>query len=164
MSVDVPAVVNSGWPPAPRGRRPVRTRRRLAVVGVVLLVAVGFLLYKTLTSAVVYFKTASQAVAARSSLGNATFQIEGVVVPGSVHTRDRGALIDFRISSGSTVVAVENDGSAPQLFQPNVPVVLVGHFVGASNAFSSDEILVKHSNSYIAAHPARVRAPNGSTR
>ena len=36
------------------------------------------------------------------------------------------------------------------------------HFVGASNRFASDQILVKHSNVYIAAHPNRVRASNGT--
>jgi len=59
---------------------------------------------------------------------------------------------------------VTNTGSPPQLFQPGIPVIVVGHFVGASDRFVSDQILVKHSNSYIAAHPNRVKALNGTTR
>ncbi len=31
-------------------------------------------------------------------------------------------------------------------------------------SFVSDQILVKHSSNYIAAHPGRVTAPNGSKR
>jgi cytochrome c-type biogenesis protein CcmE len=152
-------------PIVPRPARPRRrggSGRRLAVVGVVILAAIGFLLYKGLTSAIVFFKTANEAVAQRASLGNATFQIEGVVVPGSVHHR-QGA-VNFDIESSGVRVAVENSGEPPQLFQANIPVVLVGHFVGTSDDFSSDEIMVKHSNVYIAAHPSRVRAPNGSVR
>jgi cytochrome c-type biogenesis protein CcmE len=41
-------------------------------------------------------------------------------------------------------------------------VIAVGHFQG--NAFVSDQILVKHSSTYIAQHPSRVTAPNGSKR
>jgi cytochrome c-type biogenesis protein CcmE len=148
----------------PQSRQRSRTTRaRLAVVGVVILGAIGFLLYKTLTSAIVYFKTAQEAVADRGPLGNSTFQIEGVVVPHSIR-HESGDMLRFVISSGSTRVPVENQGAPPELFQQNIPVVLVGHFVGSSDLFSSDQILVKHSNAYIAAHPKRVRAPNGSVR
>jgi len=140
-----------------------RTRRRLVVVGVVLAAAIGFLLFKTLSSAIVYFKTAQEAVANRASLGNSTFQMEGVVVPHSIHHAS-GGVLDFVISSGTARVPVENEGAPPQLFQPNIAVVLVGHFVGSSDLFSSDQILVKHSNAYIAAHPNRVRSPDGSVR
>ena len=139
------------------------TRRRLAIVGVVLAAAIGFLLFKTLSSAIVYFKTAQEAVANRASLGDSTFQMEGVVVPHSIH-RETDGVLRFVISSGTARVPVENKGSPPQLFQPDIAVVLVGHFVGSSDLFSSDQILVKHSNAYIAAHPSRVRSPNGSVR
>ncbi|MDA8291551.1 MAG: cytochrome c maturation protein CcmE [Actinomycetota bacterium] len=143
-----------------RASRARRTRRRLALAGLVLASALGFLVYKVLTSAIVYFKTASEAVASRAALGNSTFQIEGVVVRGSV--RESGPdRIDFTIASGAARVRVENTGAPPQLFQPAVPVVLVGHFVGATDTFASDQILVKHSNAYIAAHPGRVRGPGG---
>lgn len=145
------------------GARARRTRRRLAIVGVVLAGAIGFLLYKTLSSAIVYFKTAQEAVASRSTLGNSTFQLEGVVVPHTIH-HGPGDALRFVVSSGKARVSVENQGAPPQLFQPDIAVVVVGHFVGSSDVFSSDQILVKHSNAYIAAHPARVRSPNGSVR
>ena len=163
MSVRAPARAGSAARPAPGSARARQTRRRLAVVGLVLALAVGFLLYKTLTAAVVYFKTTSEALAARAALGNSTFQLEGVVVPHSiVHL---GAAVErFSVATGRDRIEVENEGSPPSLFQADIPVVLVGHFVGSSNRFASDEILVKHSNVYIAAHPNRVRAPNGSVR
>jgi cytochrome c-type biogenesis protein CcmE len=146
--------------PAAIAARRRHTMSRLGVVGVVLGVALGFLIYKAISSAVVYFKTAQQAVAARQSLGDSTFQIEGLVVKGSIEKSD-GSVTSFLISSGSVKVDVTNNAPQPALFQQNVPVVLVGHFVGATNTFASQQILVKHSNSYIAAHPNRVRAPDG---
>ncbi len=144
---------------AARRSRARRTRRRLALVGVVLVGAVGFLLYKTLSSGIVYFETASQAIAQRAHLGNSTFQIEGVVVPRSLHVH--GTTQDFAICSGPVHVPVRNVGSPPQLFEAGVAVVLVGHFVGRTDRFASDQILIKHSNAYVAAHPGRVQQGDG---
>ena len=51
--------------------------------------------------------------------------------------------VDFVVTSGATRLPVDNTGSPPQLFQPNIPVIAVGHFAGP--VFVSDQILVKHS-------------------
>lgn len=164
---------DAGTAPAAPARRPGnlsseqhRQRRRLAVVGVVIVAAIGFLVFKGLTSAIVFFKTANEAVAQRATLGDAVFQLEGIVVPGTVHTfrNSSGVTVAFTVESSGVRVPVTNTGSPPQLFQPGIPVIVVGHFVGATNRFASDQILVKHSNSYIAAHPNRVKALNGTTR
>jgi cytochrome c-type biogenesis protein CcmE len=159
----VPPVEPRDSLPVPGPRRRRHTMSRLGVVGLVLAAALGFLVYKAISSAVVYFKTAQQAVADRQSLGDSTFQIEGLVVKGSIEKTD-GAVSSFVISSGTVNVTVMNSAPQPALFQQNVPVVLVGHFVGSSNTFASEQILVKHSNAYIAAHPKRVTAPNGTKR
>jgi cytochrome c-type biogenesis protein CcmE len=139
-----------------------RSARRIYVAGAIVLIAIGFLIYKGVTSAFVYFKTAQQALTDRTSLGNSTFQIEGTVVRGSRHDGPAPGSFSFEISSGPATVHVENTGSPPQLFGAGVPVVLVGHFVGRSDVFSSDQILVKHSNQYKAAHPDRVRSSTGT--
>jgi len=170
---DEPTSGDAGNAPSVPGRRPKvlsseqrRQRRRLAVVGVVIVAAIGFLLFKGLSSAIVFFKTANEAVSQRTALGNSTFQLEGTVVPGTVHTSrgDSGTTVAFIVESKGVKVAVTNTGSPPQLFQSGIPVIVVGHFVGATDRFASDQILVKHSNSYIAAHPNRVKALNGTKR
>ncbi len=166
MTVVAPAAGSSApsaFPPG-RGReaRVAAQRRRLVVVGVVLVAALAFLLFKALTSAIVYFKTADEALKARRSLGNQTFQLEGTVVPCTLRRSGPGAL-DFTIASGRARVAVHSTGAPPQLFKANDAVVLVGHFVGATDRFTSGQILVKHSNSYVAAHPNRVRPGTAST-
>jgi cytochrome c-type biogenesis protein CcmE len=143
-----------------------RQRRRLEVVGLVIVAAIGFLVFKGITSAIVFFKTANEAIAERTALGDSTFQLEGMVMPGTVRTlRARsGTTVAFVVESSGVKVSVTNSGSPPQLFQPGIPVVVVGHFVGTTDRFASDQILVKHSNVYIAAHPNRVKALNGTTR
>jgi len=137
-----------------------RHTARYVVVGLTLVGILVFLLVKGLGSALDFYLPADQAVAQRAALGSKTINLEGVVQPGSIHSTSDG--VDFVVTSGSTRLDVHNTGSPPQLFQANIPVIAVGHFDG--DLFASDQILVKHSSTYIAQHPTRVTAPNGTKR
>jgi cytochrome c-type biogenesis protein CcmE len=152
-------------PESPSGRavtsaqsaRRRRTRRRLLAVFALLAAALVFLLVEGLGSSLDYFDTVNQALAHRAQLGTSTFRLEGNVVPGSIRSTATGA--DFRLCQGAHVVDVVNSDSPPALFQSNIPVVLVGHFSSdTSRTFLSDTIMVKHSATYTAQHPGRVRA------
>ena len=132
-----------------------RTRRRLLVVFALLAVALVFLLVEGLGSSLDYFDTVDQALAHRAQLGTTSFRLEGNVVPGSIRSTAQGA--DFRLCQGSRFVDVVNTGSPPQLFQSDIPVVVVGHFSSASSSeFESNTIMVKHSATYTQQYPGRV--------
>jgi cytochrome c-type biogenesis protein CcmE len=121
------------------------------------------LLVEGLGSSLDYFDTVDQALAHRGTLGTSTFRLEGLVVAGTIRRTAVGT--DFTVSEGIEQVSVDNVGSPPELFAQNIPVVVVGHFAGSgSELFLSNQIMVKHSPDYIAAHPNRVKAPNGSVR
>ena len=163
-----PAVAEAAPPAAtvagaPNGRPTTGRRRhrlRLLLVFAVLLGAVAYLLVEGLGSSLDYFDTVAQAYAHKASIGTGTIRLEGLVVRGTIRRTAQGA--DFVVSGGGHQITVRNSGSPPQLFQPDVPVVVVGHFAGpGSFLFHSDQIMVKHTASYIAEHPGRVRAPDG---
>jgi len=141
---------------AKRGRK----RWRLWGVAAVLVGAFAFLLVEGLGSSLNYFETVDQALAHKATLGSQTFRLEGVVVPGTVHRISGG--VSFVAAGTEHKVDVVNHGNPPQLFQPDIPVVVVGHFAGTS--FVSDQLIVDHSAQYVQAHPNRVKAPNGTTR
>ncbi len=147
-------------PAATSGRSRPRHRLRFAVVALVLVGAFAFLITKGIGSALDFYLPADQALAQEASLGSKTVNLEGVVKPGSIHATPVG--VDFTVTANGAEVAVRNTGSPPDLFQADIPVIAVGHF--ASGAFVSDQILVKHSSTYVAKHPGRVTAPDGSTR
>jgi cytochrome c-type biogenesis protein CcmE len=152
-----PDMPPDGQPPSPRRRHP---RWRLLAVAAVLAGAFVFLLVKGLGGSLDYFDTVDQAVHDRAMLGAQTFRLEGLVMPGTVHRTHDG--VDFVAAGAKDRVAVVSTGNPPELFQPDIPVVVVGHFSGS--VFVSNQIIVDHTSQYIEEYPNRVRAPNGSTR
>jgi cytochrome c-type biogenesis protein CcmE len=149
------AETGQGPPTPPATRR--RTSRRVLVVLALVGIALVFLLVEGLGSSLNYFDTVDQALAHRQQLGTQTFRLEGTVVPGSIRATASGS--DFDVCEGPHVVHVTNTGSPPALFRDRIPVVVVGHFTSdTSTAFVSDSILVKHSATYSAAHPRRLKA------
>ena len=126
--------------------------RAALVLGVAVLVA-GGLLWKGLTNATVYFKTVDEAVAQRAQLGDRRFRLEGIVLAGSVKEVRNG--VDFTVTENNAEVNVHHVGDPPELFRPNVPVVLEGHFNGRT--YESDRILVKHTSEYRKDNPDRVK-------
>ena len=140
-------------PAAPRVRGSLGNRKRLAVAIVILVGAFGFLLYRGLGNATLYFRTADEAVAQKATLGTRQFRIEGTVVPHTI--RDAGKAVDFTIvGPNGTDVAIVHTGDQPQLFKDGTPVVLEGHWAG--DHFASDRIMIKHSADYKTQHPERL--------
>ncbi len=123
------------------------------MAGGLVVAALGFLLIQGLGNATLYFRTADEAVAQREALGDRRFRIEGDVVPGTVQPEPGG--VSFRITANGVEVPISHEGDPPELFQPGIPVVLEGNF--DESVFRSDRMLVKHSETYVAENPERVR-------
>ena len=131
------------------------------MVLVVVAGAIGFLLYKGLGDATVYFKTADEAVAQKQSLGSRRFRVEGSVVTGSVASRPDSVAFDI-ISAGEVVHVVHRGSEPPELFKEGIPVVLEGRWSG--DHYASDRIIVKHTSEYREKNPDRVGEYVGKPR
>jgi len=131
---------------ADRARRP-RSSRRGLVLGVVavLTVALGFLVYKGLNDATVYFRNADEAVAERESLGDRRFRLQGTVVDDAVETDDG---VNFDVTYNDVEVTVHHVGDPPELFEPGIPVVLEGSWEPGGEFFASDRMFIKHDATY----------------
>jgi cytochrome c-type biogenesis protein CcmE len=127
----------------------------------VVLVALGVVVYKGLSSASMYFYNADEAVAHQAQLGSKRFRLQGTVLGGTVHETADG--VDFAVAFNGARVEDHHLGDPPQLFQPGIPVVLEGHWDPSGRWFDSDQILVKHSATYTAQHEDRLKEATTST-
>ena len=139
--------------------RPPRRRKRKSplMYGVLALIVVGigFVLFQGLNNAALYYRNADEAVHDKASLGTSRFRVQGVV---QNDVKKVGQEVDFTIVFNDVPVAVRHQGDPPELFQPNLPVVLEGHWSADGSYFASDRILVKHSEEYKAQNPDRVNS------
>lgn len=161
MTTPTPAVDLRPRPPR-RGRR-----RRRRVVSSLVLVAIAagvvVLVVNLLGDASLFFYNADEAVARRDELADQRFRIQGTPVAGTVVETFAGddPVVAFTIAFDDVAVDVVHTGDPPELFQPDVPVVLEGRwvpgdppvddFAGLENDgwyFASDRMLVKHDNDY----------------
>lgn len=145
-------------PIAPRTvvpRRRMLRGWRLVVAGAVFLGAVGFLLVKGIGTSLDFYDTVPQALHERAKLGDSTFRLSGVVVPGTIRRVPGG--IDFDIEGGGVKEPVEAHDLPSPIFQPGIGVVLVGHFQG--DYFWTNQIMVKHSATYKPAKQASAKRP-----
>jgi cytochrome c-type biogenesis protein CcmE len=127
------------------------------MLAAVVLAALGFVVFRGLGNATLFFYNVDEAVAERAQLGTSRFRLQGSVVPDSVSRTATGA--DFTITYNGVDARVHHVGDLPQLFQPDIPVVLEGHWAGA--VFDSDRVLVKHTEVYTARNPDRVEDYQG---
>ena len=126
--------------------------RRLWIGAVVILAALGFIVFQGLGNATVFFKTADEAVRDKAELGDRRFRIEGVVVD---DPKPQGNDVAFQIENGGVRVDVVHAGDPPELFKKGIPVVLEGRWSGSH--YASDLIMVKHTESYRIDNPDRVK-------
>jgi cytochrome c-type biogenesis protein CcmE len=154
----------------PRAAPPARRRRWLPIALVILVVvAIGALLVKTLGDATLFFKNADQAVAERDELGDRRFQLQGTVMPGTISDSEQGGdrVVAFSITFNGVALDVLHVGNPPELFKEGEAVVLEGHwtqgtrdFLGGVNDgwyFASDRMLAKHDSNYEAENEDRLR-------
>jgi cytochrome c-type biogenesis protein CcmE len=132
--------------PAPAPRR--RARYVVAVGGCVIAIVAIAVLAFVLSDNVVYFRTASEAVADRQNLGTERFRLAGAVVPGSIEETRGG--VRFEVTDGDATVAVDHTGSPPDLFEADAPVVVEGSWRSkrADSPFDSDRIMIRHGSEY----------------
>ena len=148
---------------SPRPARPPRRGiRRWAPVLVVAIVAVAIaiILWRVLADATLVFREVDDAVELREELGDDRFRMIGSPVSGSpknITLDDGRPAVAFSVTLDGVVADVVHTGATSDQFQPEVPVVIDGHWVQSSAYagvaddgwyFASDRMLVKHDNDY----------------
>ena len=130
--------------------------RAATVIGLALVLgAFGALVAISLSSALVYYVTPSE-LGADARAG--PVRLYGVVEPGSVHWDADSSTMTFRVSDGTTTMAVESLSLPTGLFRDGIGVVLAGR-VTSPGAFLADEVLVKHSDVYEPLRPGETLPP-----
>ncbi len=155
----------------PRPARP--TRRGVRRWGPILIVAlivvvIGFVLWRVLADATLVFREVDDAVERREELGDDRFRMIGSPVSGSVREislADGRPAVVFSVTLDGVMADVVHTGALSDQFQPGVPVVIDGRWVESREHtalaadgwhFASDRMLIKHDNEYRVDNQGRI--------
>lgn len=153
--------------PASRQRR----KNPMALVALVVVVAaLGVVVFSALGDATLFFRNADEAVAQRADLGDRRFRLQGLVDGDTIVATARG--VDFVVTYNGVDVTISYQGDPPDLFQAGIPVVIEGRWARVDDPgafspdaslptddgwfFAGDRALVKHTEVYQEEHPDRV--------
>ncbi len=129
----------------PKGRK---KRKRFLVAGLVLLTALGYLIYSAVASNSEYYLTVGEVYAMGAQARESQIKIGGRVVEGSI-AWDRGSgSVRFTIGDerGHTM-PVSYRGVVPDSFQPGAEVILEGK-LGQDGGFVATALLAKCASKY----------------
>lgn len=134
-----------GRPQAVRAASVPTARRRgkglqLAIVGLVILAAVGYLVYSGLRTNV-YYQTVSELRASGGANGKQV-RLAGKVVPGTIVREEGSSTIRFQVADAGGTLPIVYKGAVPDIFGDDIEVVLEGKY-NPSTGFAADTMLAK---------------------
>jgi cytochrome c-type biogenesis protein CcmE len=131
--------------------------RSLIIGALVIVAALGFVIYQGLASNLVYYITPSELLA-KKDINRQSFRLGGQVKPGSVHWNVQTAKLTFIIRDPKASIAVISHGQPPQLFRQGAGVVVEGTY--SHGSFLATALMIKHGANYVAPKPGSTPNPN----
>lgn len=123
-----------GWP----------VRRRAAVLGAVVVAAVGVIAAGGFHHTLTYYRTPSEVIKQPPAAGQ-DLRVGGLVIPGSVV--HRGLSYRFVITDGARDLHVVSQTAPPRTFRAGQGAIVQG-FLSPDGVFHANQVLVRHSNVY----------------
>ena len=125
----------------------ISARLKFVVVGVVLAVAVGYLIFNSVSTSAEYYLTVGELKAKTPAVYSQNVRVAGIVQGSSIVKDVRAGTLQFTAedSSGQLPV-VYSGGAVPDIFGPGIQVVVEGKY-------ASDGMF--HANNLLAQCPSR---------
>ena len=124
-------------------------KTKFVVGGLVILAALGYLVYAGVSQSVVYFVTPSELSA--GPVPGKAYRLGGMVKPGTLAWNAQSLDLVFTLSDGRASVPVRHKGAPPDLFAEGRGAVVEGTWT-AEGYFKAGLIMAKHSEEYKAPH------------
>jgi len=128
-------------------------RNRLIAVAALLVAGGGlaFVAFGNIGENLVYYWSPKEMVDQGEKAYGATIRLGGVVQPGSIQWSENKTELHFRVAdsaeAGAASVLVRSTEVPPQMFREKIGVVVEGTY-DSSHVFSSNRLMVNHSNEY----------------
>ncbi len=127
---------------------------RLLLVGVVLLLAVAYLVYAAFPGSASYYFTVDELAVFDGEVEGRTLRVKGKLAPDSFTREEGGTMAAFALISGDSVLPATYDGVVPDLFfNAHSEIILQGSYK-VGEAFHADTVSVLCPTKYQALEEA----------
>lgn len=136
----------AGQAPGPSGI--FNNKTRLAVVGLTLVLAVGYLVYAAFPGSTMYYVTVSEFLSDGQNLDGRNVRVVGKLVPDSFERTPDTIQAHFMLSDQGAIMPATYNGVVPDLFfSPHSDIVLEGSY-GGDGVFQVQDVVVKCPSKY----------------
>lgn len=133
-------------------RRRKRLRLSFLVAGVAIAAAVAYLVYANTQANAVYYMTVAELRHCASCATQQSVRVAGFVKPGSIVKNEQAQSVSFVITANGQSLPVTYSGIVPDIFGPNIQVVVEGHYTGRG-PFNAQQLLAKCPSKFTVATP-----------
>lgn len=125
---------------------------KFLVAGVVVALAIIYLVYMGVQESGVYFMTVAELKASPSKVAGEGVRMSGSVIEGSIENKTTELILNFKVKDedgeDDTFINVTYKGIKPDSFKADVQVILEGKYNPTGNLFKATTLLVKCPSRY----------------
>ena len=122
--------------------------RKFLISGVILFLAIGYLVYIGFQSSATYYYTVSEIVQQGAPVYGENVRVNGQVAPYSIKQETIGLKFWFTIIDGEESLPVVYQGAVPDAFKAGDDVVIEG-YLSPQGIFQANTILTKCPSKYV---------------
>ena len=122
-------------------------RKRFLIGGVVLILAVGYLLYLSFEDSVSYYLTVSELNDKGSEVYDTHVRVAGKIVDGSIDWNAKELELEFVIVESNATLPVVYEGTKPDGFKADANILVDGQY-HSDKIFRASQILMKCPSKY----------------
>ena len=123
-------------------------RKRYLVGGILVLAAVGFLLYTSLAGSVSYYLTVSEFIERSSELADRQVRVIGKVADAPISWNPESLELEFAITESRDTLSVLYEGAKPSGFKVGADILVEG-MLEDDGLFHASQLLMKCPSKYL---------------
>lgn len=144
--MDVP-IGQSATRTRPAARRQARTKYRFLIASLLIVAAIGYMIFSATQSGSEYYLTTGEIIAMGDSAVGQQVKMGGRVVEDSIQWDRSANTVAFKLTDGTQTLPVLYGGVVPDTFDSGVDVILEGK-LGSTGEFQASSMLAKCASKY----------------
>lgn len=129
------------------GRKQARTRNRFLIASLLIVAAIGYMIYSATQSGSEYYLTSGEILAKGDEMVGQQVKMGGRVVENSIQWDRTANTVAFALTDGTESLPIMYSGIVPDTFQSGADVILEGK-LAADGQFQATTMLAKCASKY----------------